>query len=77
MNIFIIKCYIRANLKIDVTENKIFWCISLAKLKSEIHSPGYILLTMGFQSKHTFCSKSFTTGPSKIGNVVCQMENQT
>ena len=32
---------------------------------------------MGLQSKHTYCSKPFTTGPSKIGNVVCQMENQT
>ena len=32
---------------------------------------------MGFQLKCTFCSKTFTTGPSKIGNVVCQMENQT
>ena len=28
---------------------------------------------MGFQSKHTYCSKTFTTGPSKIDNVVCQM----
>ena len=33
--------------------------------------------SMGFQSKHTYCSKTFTTEPSKIGNVVCQMENQT
>ena len=32
---------------------------------------------MGLQFKHTYCSKTFTTGPSKIGNVVCQMENQT
>ena len=32
---------------------------------------------MGLQSKHTYCSKTFTTGPSKIGIVVCQMENQT
>ena len=31
----------------------------------------------GLQSKHPYCSKTFTTGPSKIGNVVCQMENQT
>ena len=31
---------------------------------------------MGFQSKHTYCSKTFTAGPSKIGNMVCQMENQ-
>ena len=31
---------------------------------------------MGLQSKHTYCSKTFTTGPSQIGNVVCQMENQ-
>ena len=28
---------------------------------------------MGFQ----LCSKNFETGPSKLGNVVCQMENQT
>ena len=34
-------------------------------------------MTMGFQSKHTYCSKPFTAGPSKIGNVVCQMEDQT
>ena len=32
---------------------------------------------MGFQLKRTFCSKSFATGPSELGNVVCQMENQT
>ena len=24
-----------------------------------------------------FCSKTFATGPSKLGNVVCQMKNQT
>ena len=29
------------------------------------------------KSKHTYCSKTLTTGPSKIGNVVCQMENKT
>ena len=27
--------------------------------------------------RHTYCSKTFTTGHSKIGNMVCQMENQT
>ena len=27
---------------------------------------------MGFQLKRTFCSKTFATGPSKLGNVVCQ-----
>ena len=32
---------------------------------------------MGFQLKHTFCSKLFATGPSKCDNVVCQMEIQT
>ena len=32
---------------------------------------------MGFQFKRTFCSKIFATGPSKLGNVVCQMKNQT
>ena len=32
---------------------------------------------MGFQLKSTFCSKIFATGPSKLGSVVCQMENQT
>ena len=32
---------------------------------------------MGFQLKRTFCSKIFVTGPSELGNVVCQMENQT
>ena len=32
---------------------------------------------MGFQLKRTFCSKIFATGPSELGNVVCQMENQT
>ena len=46
MNIFSIKCYFRANLKIDVTKNIIFWGISLVKLKSEIHSPGNFLLFM-------------------------------
>ena len=33
--------------------------------------------TMGFQLKCQFCSKTIATGPSKLGNVVCQMENQT
>ena len=32
---------------------------------------------MGFQLKCTFCRKTFETGPFKLGNVVCQMENQT
>ena len=32
---------------------------------------------MGFQITRTFCSKTFATEPSKLGNVVCQMENQT
>ena len=32
---------------------------------------------MGFQLKRTFCSETFATGPSKRGNVVCQMENHT
>ena len=31
---------------------------------------------MGFQLKCTFCSKTFATGPSKLSNVVCQIENQ-
>ena len=33
--------------------------------------------TMGFQLKRTFCSKNFVTEPAKLGNVACQMENQT
>ena len=32
---------------------------------------------MGFQLKRTLCSNIFATGPSQLGNVVCQMENQT
>ena len=32
---------------------------------------------MGFQLKRTLRSKIFATEPSKLGNVVCQMENQT
>ena len=32
---------------------------------------------MGFQLKCTLCSKIFATGPSELGNVVCQIENQT
>ena len=32
---------------------------------------------MGFQLKRTFCSKIFATGPSELGNMVCQMDNQT
>ena len=32
---------------------------------------------MGFQLKRTFGSKNFVTEPAKLGNVVCQMENQT
>ena len=44
INVFSIKCYFRANLKINVTKNRIFRGISLVKLKSEIHSPGNFLL---------------------------------
>ena len=44
MNIFSIKCYIRANLKVDVTKNRTFCGISLVKSISEIHSPGNFLL---------------------------------
>ena len=33
--------------------------------------------TIGFQLKRSFCRKIIATGPSKLGNVVCQMENQT
>ena len=32
---------------------------------------------MGVQLKCTLCSKIFATGSSELGNVVCQMENQT
>ena len=32
---------------------------------------------MGFQPKRTFCSTTIATGPSKPGNVMCQMDNQT
>ena len=28
---------------------------------------------MSFQLKCMFCSKTFATGPTKLGNVVCQM----
>ena len=44
INIFSLKCYFGANLKIDITKNRIFWGISQAKLKSEIYSPGNFLL---------------------------------
>ena len=33
--------------------------------------------TMGFQIKRALCIKMFATRASKLGNVVCQMENQT
>ena len=46
MNIFIIKCYFRANLKIDVTKNRIFWGISLIKLRSDIDSSGNLVLLL-------------------------------
>ena len=44
MNIFRIKSHFKANLKIDVTKNRVFWSISQVKPKSEIHSPGNFLL---------------------------------
>ena len=31
---------------------------------------------MGFQPRRMFCSKTFATGPSKLGSVVWQLENQ-
>ena len=40
------KVLFRANLKIDVTKNRIFRGISWVKLKSEIHSPGNFLLVL-------------------------------
>ena len=45
---FCIKCYFRAILEIDVTKNRIFWGISLVKLKCEIHSPGNVLLIIDY-----------------------------
>ena len=51
INIFSIKCYFRANLKIDVTKNIIFRGISWVKLKSEIHSPGNFLQAVGNRVK--------------------------
>ena len=51
MNIFSIKCYFRASLKIDATKNGIFWGISWIKLKSEIHSPGNFLLFSTLSTK--------------------------
>ena len=30
---------------------------------------------MRLQLKRIFCSNTFATGPSKLGNVVCQMVN--
>ena len=44
MTIFSIKCYFRANLKIDATKNRLFWSISPVKSKPEIHSNGTFLL---------------------------------
>ena len=44
MNIFSIKCYFKANLKIDEAKNRIFWGISQVKSKSDIHSPGNFLM---------------------------------
>ena len=41
MSIFSIKCYLRANLKIDVTKNGVFWGTSRVKSKSEIHFPAF------------------------------------
>ena len=46
INIFSEKCYLRANLKIDVTKNRIFCGISQIKLKSEIHSLSNFLLVL-------------------------------
>ena len=65
MNIFSVKCYFRANLKIDdVTKNRSFWGISQVKSKSEIHSPGNFLLPRGYLclcvwSDYSFCSHDF------------------
>ena len=44
MNIFSRKCYFRANLRIDVTKNIIFWGISQVKSQCEIHFRGNFLL---------------------------------
>ena len=41
---FSIQCYFRANLKIYITETRVFWGISQVKSKSEIHSPGNFLM---------------------------------
>ena len=47
----------------DVTNNRIFWGISLVKLKSEIHSPGNFLLVL---LKGAFMLKNVATFVQKV-----------
>ena len=69
MNIFSIKCYFRANLKIGVTKNRIFWDISQVKSKSEIHPPGnFLLVLFNEQEKYPFPGRiiEMTTNPDAL-----------
>ena len=69
MNIFSIKCYIRANLKINVTKNRTLWGISLVKSKSEINSPGIFLLINIFKKYITFYEKKYINIQNKYVDI--------
>ena len=63
------KHYFMVNLKIDVTENRIFWGISSVKLKSEIHSPGNFLLSLNI-----ICRMQERKQPRKVCNICWQVD---
>ena len=76
MNIFSINCYFRANLKIDVAKNRIFWGISQVNSKSEIHSPDNFFLTV-YQlptSLATDCVESFLCLFSVVQDIFAEIQ---
>ena len=75
-NIFSIKCYFRANLKIDVTKNRIFRGISWVKLKSVTHSPGNFLLVEFKEMTESIIEKLKTERKSR-NNINERVEEMT
>ena len=68
-----------ANLKIDVTENRIFWGISHVDSMSEIHSPGNFLLfrfnVTKLQARRNFCESFAVVFVTYSHTCKCLTEN--